>query len=429
MKIAIIGAGISGLSSALVLAKQNHEVHIFQKEASIGGLIATFDFNGIRAEHFYHFLCRDDHGVFELCRELGIDESIVFRKASTGFYCNGHLYPFSTASDLLQFSPLTLKDRIRFGLFALASKWRKDWDSLDKIPAKAWLLENLGKHCYDIIWKPLLEMKFGAFHDHISAAWVWHRVHRVARSNGKLGYLQGGTGKLMDVLTDELQSMNIKIHTASPVHHILTSENKITGLVHGNENTFVCDKIISTVPMKILSQLLPEGYTEYQKILESVHYIGVVCVLFKLARPVSNHFWLNVHDPDIPFNGVIEYTNLNPLSPNTEHLVYVPYYIDTSLAPYTEQNEKVIEDSWTALKRIQPALTDSDLLDVHVARTPFAQAVCPVEFCSSMPNQNSPIQGLHLLDSIFLYPEDRTQSGHIKRAKMLVESEEFLQNL
>ena len=425
MKIGIIGAGISGLCSALVLAKQNHEVHIFQKEDRIGGLIATFDFNGIRAEHFYHFLCRDDHGVFELCRELEIEQSIVFRKASTGFYCNGHQYPFSTAFDLLQFTPLSLKDRIRFGLFALAAKWRKNWDALDKIPAKTWLLTNLGAQCYDIIWKPLLEMKFGAYHDRISAAWVWHRIHRVARSNGKLGYMQGGTGKLMDAITEKLQSMNVTIHTASQVDRIITSNNVVSGLIYGNDKTFSCDKIISTVPMKILASLLPEGYSEYKKVLESVHYIGVVCVLFKLARPVSNHFWLNVHDPDIPFNGVIEYTNLNPLSTKTEHLVYVPYYVDTSLAPYTEPDEKIIEDSWSALKKIQPALSDSDLLDVHVARTPFAQAVCPVEFSSVMPKQTTPVRGLHLLDSIFLYPEDRTQSGHIIKAKMLAESQTF----
>ena len=47
MKIGIIGAGISGLSAALSLAKNGHKVDIFQRESTVGGLIATFDFDGL----------------------------------------------------------------------------------------------------------------------------------------------------------------------------------------------------------------------------------------------------------------------------------------------------------------------------------------------------------------------------------------------
>jgi hypothetical protein len=33
-----------------------------------------------------------------------------------------------------------------------------------------------------------------------------------------------------------------------------------------------------------------------------------------------------------------------------------------------------------------------------------------------MPEQRAPIEGLHLLDSAFLYPADRNQSGLILKA-------------
>jgi hypothetical protein len=68
------------------------------------------------------------------------------------------------------------------------------------------------------------------------------------------------------------------------------------------------------------------------------------------------------------------------------------------------------------MKLIAPELTDSDRLASHVARTPYAQAICPTNFLQVVPRQIAPIKGLHLLDSVFLYPEDRTQSGNILKA-------------
>jgi hypothetical protein len=51
-----------------------------------------------------------------------------------------------------------------------------------------------------------------------------------------------------------------------------------------------------------------------------------------------------------------------------------------------------------------------------VFRAPYAQAICPTHFLRLLPSQRAPIEGLHLLDSAFLYPEDRSQSGLILKA-------------
>ena len=44
-KIAIIGAGFSGLSAACYAAAAGHEVHIFEKNAAIGGRARQFTTN------------------------------------------------------------------------------------------------------------------------------------------------------------------------------------------------------------------------------------------------------------------------------------------------------------------------------------------------------------------------------------------------
>ncbi len=421
MKTGIIGAGISGLSAALALARRGHAVEVFQREDTVGGLIATFDFAGTRIEHFYHFLCATDEGYFALCRELGLSDRIRFAPAPTGFYYDGRTYPFSTPLDLLRFSPLPPSQRVRFGVFALEARWRKEWVQLDEMAAKPWLIDRLGKRAYEVIWEPLLALKFGDFHDRISAAWVWHRLHRVARSKGKMGYLEGGTALLLDTLTDRLNAMGVTIHPSRPVKRIQCHGGRVTGLSFDGAEDFACDRVVSTVPMQVLADLLPETEGAYAARLRRIDYIGVVCLLFKLKKPVSRNFWLNVHDPRVPFNGIIEYTNLNPLTRDDGHIAYVPYYVDTKHPLYHMADDEIFHTSWRAMKIIAPHLTDDDLVAHHVARAPFAQAICPVDFLKMIPDQTAPVAGLHLLDSIFLYPEDRTQSGHITQANALAE--------
>ncbi|MBX3177816.1 MAG: NAD(P)/FAD-dependent oxidoreductase [Candidatus Hydrogenedentes bacterium] len=416
MRVGIIGAGISGLSAALALRQAGHEVDVFQREDEAGGLLATFDFDGVPVEHFYHFLCRTDIGFFRFCQQLEISPFLRFDEVSTGFYYNGAPFRFCKPLDLLLFPGFPLADRLRLGKFAIDIRKRQDWEALDRIPAKQWLIDRLGETVYRVVWEPLLALKFGDYHDRISAAWIAHRVHRVARSRNQMGYLEGGTRRLLDTLVARLEAEGVRLHTGRPVKRILAEGDRVSGLAFDGHPDHACDRVISTVPLPVLAGLLPAGWEEYAAALSRIDYIGVVCVALKLRRPVSRHFWYNVHDPRIPFNGIIEYTNLNPMPGLGGHLVYVPYYAATDRPIYSLPDAEAVAQSWAALKRMNPALEDGDLLDSHVARTPYAQAICPAGFQDMLPDQIAPLKGLRLLDSTFLYPEDRTQSGHIVKA-------------
>lgn len=414
MKIGVIGAGISGLTAALRLASAGHSVEIFQREKEVGGLLGSFDFAGTRIERFYHFLCAGDTGYFDLCSELGIADRIRFVRALTGFYHEGRLFPFTTAADLLRFTSISLPQRLRFGLFALESILRTRWQSLDLLTAKTWLVSRIGRRAYDVIWEPLLSLKFGDKAGEISAAWVWHRVHRVARSKGRMGYLEGGTALLLDRLTQVLERKEVRIHPGRPVAQILVEQRRVGGLLLVDGHEFRCDSVISTIPLPLLASLLPTECDDYAARLRSFKYIGVACVSLKLRRQITPFFWLNVHDRRLPFNGIIEFTNLNPL--DGEHIAYVPYYVPTDSATYNMPPNELVERTWRGMKLVAPHLTDDDRIAAHVARAPFAQAICTAGFSAALPPQRSEISGLHLLDSVFLYPEDRTQSGNVIKA-------------
>ena len=56
MKIAIIGAGYTGLSAAYDLAKAGHEVTILEHSPTVGGLASGFTIEGTSLEKAYHHI-------------------------------------------------------------------------------------------------------------------------------------------------------------------------------------------------------------------------------------------------------------------------------------------------------------------------------------------------------------------------------------
>lgn len=416
MRIGVIGGGISGLTVAWELQKRGHDVALFEKAPSAGGLISTFDCAGIPIEKFYHFLCRNDDGYVMLCEELGIADRIRWVPSRTGFYYDGKLWPFSTPIDLIRFTPLSFIERIRFGLFALEARFRSEWKQLDAIPARPWLIDRIGQRAYDMIWDPLLAFKFGNRHESISAAWVWHRVHRVARSKGRMGYLEGGSALLLDTLLDRIRKDGVDVRESCGVSKMHCDESGVQGIDLEDGGTYECDAIVSAAPLHIVHKLLPEKFTNFREAIDAVDYIGVVCAVYRLKKRVTNNFWLNIHDPRMKCNGLIEFTNLNPVAPNGESIVYVPYYIATDAPFYSLSDEEIHEQSFSYIQMVQPKISGGDIIAHNVFRAPFAQAICTVNFLETRPRASGVIPNFYMLDSVYQYPEDRTQSGLILRA-------------
>ena len=55
MKIAITGAGCTGMSAAILLARLGHEVHVFEKSAQAAPLLRGFNRDGLHFETGFHF--------------------------------------------------------------------------------------------------------------------------------------------------------------------------------------------------------------------------------------------------------------------------------------------------------------------------------------------------------------------------------------
>lgn len=423
VRVAIIGAGAMGLAAAYHVLKAGHEVTVFEADRVAGGMAAHFDFAGLSIERFYHFVCKADRPTFELMQELGIGDRMVWRKTSMGYFVDGRHYRWGDPLALLTFPKLGLISKIRYGLHMFLSTRRNDWSSLEKVNARDWIVKWSGQRAYDVLWRRLFDLKFFEYADNISAAWIWTRIKRVGTSRAsllqeELGYIDGGSQTLIDTLVDAVEKRGGTLKLGARVSEITSQNGRVTGLVvDGAAQPF--DAVISTVPTPFVSKLVPGLPPEAKARYDAIRNIGVVCVLLKLRKPVTKHFWLNISDAGIDIPGIVEFSNLRHLP---ETVVYVPYYMPQTHPKFGRSSETFVAEAFGYLQRLNPALQAGDLLASQVGRLNYAQPVCEPGFLAKIPKVQTEIGGLQIADTCFYYPEDRGISESVRYGRLMAQA-------
>jgi protoporphyrinogen oxidase len=408
-RVVVIGAGAMGLAAAYRAAKNGHEVDVLEAASEPGGMAGHFDFDGISLERYYHFVCGSDYPTFELMAELGIADKMRWVATTMGFF-DGKLYDWGNPIALFKYPNLSFFDKARYGLFALVCVRRDKWDAIETESARTWILRWCGQNIYDKFWKPLFDHKFYEYADNISAAWIWTRIRRIGRSRTsmmeeRLGYIEGGTITLVDTLIEAIKATGGRVHLSQPALKITTENNVVTG-VNAPGGHFPADAVICTSPTPLVSALAPDLPQDWKDRYASIHNIGVICVIFKLKKAVSPHFWVNVSVPGIDIPGVIEFSNLRDFG-GQGHVIYVPFYMPVTNSKFAWKDEDLLAEAFDCLQRMNPSLSLDDIMATKVARLRYGQPICEPGFAAKIPPVQTPIAGLQIADTCFYYPEDR----------------------
>ena len=398
-----------GLATAWQALRDGHQVELVEGAPEAGGMAAHFNFDGDSVERFYHFVCKTDFPTFELLRELHMEDRLRWRPTSMGFYTDGHLHPWGNPVALLKLPNAPLLSKLRYGLLALISTRRDAWPELENQSAKEWIVRWCGEDAYRRFWKTLLEFKFYEYADQISAAWIWTRIRRIGRSRSslmqeELGYIDGGSQTLVDALVRSIEEQGGHIHLGSPVQFVTTSNNRVTG-AETTTRHFAADHVISTVPTPHVADMVPDLPEDWKQRYRAIRNIGVICLVYKLRKPVTEHFWVNVAIPNLTIPGVVELTNLRKEIDSS--IVYIPYYMPTTNEKFSWLDKDLVAEGFSCLLRLNPDLRASDIIATHVARLRYGQPVCEPGFAAKIPPVQTPIAGLQIADTCYYYPEDR----------------------
>lgn len=407
MKIAIIGAGFTGLSAAWRLQQKGHEVTIFEKETRPGGLAIGYQENNWEwplEKHYHHWFTNDSH-ILNLAKEF--DFPVLTKRITTSVYINNNFYQLDSPRAVLLFAKLPLIDRVRMGATLGFLKINPFWRPLEKIKATAVLPKLMGKKAWEMLWLPQLTNKMGKYANDISLVWFWTRITKRTPS---VAYPSGGFLRFAEHIVKAIQKKGGNVNFATQI--ISLNDNKNVTITYkeasGTTKQSEFDRAIVTLPSSLFLKIAPQLPQNYTDKLVHLKGLSATNLLIRMTKPFfPNHtYWLSICEKNSPVMAIIEHTNfMNPEHYHNEHLIYVGNYATTDdKLDWTKEKLLALYDP--ILKKIHPNY-EKNIIDYQVFTAPFAQPIVPINYSRLIPPMHTPLPHVYLANIEQVYPWDR----------------------
>ena len=359
-RVAILGAGISGLSSAALLKEKGYKVQLFEASDQIGGLARSFQWHGFHCDIAPHRLFTRDKEAKE--RLLELVPMNRHQRRSRIFIADRIVRDPVNPVELMWRLPPRVSSRLVWGYLF---KPKLPEDSFENLA-----LNKFGRGLYEFFFKPYTTKMFGVPPAEISVDWGRQKLRvsglrDVIRRNTKIFFRefhypkQGGYGAICQALGDKVAN---ETYLNSKVIGLETGEGRVRAVRcerDGKEERFECDRLISTLPATVLGRMLGHQF--------ALRFQSVVLIYLLVDKPrVMPYHWIYFGDSDVVINRMSEYKNFADANAPEDRTVLN--------AEVTIPSENPLEDTLDALQRYG-LLDRKDILDTLLLHERFAYPV------------------------------------------------------
>lgn len=318
-KIAIVGAGISGLCNAYWLDKKGLDVTVYEKTPHIGGSIITEKSDGFLIDLGPNSTLETSEVLSNLITELGLDEQKIYgNEASNNRYIvkNGELHP-------LPMSPMAF---LKTSLFSTGAKLRLFREPFIKptngedLSLADFVRYRLGKEFLDYAINPFVAGVYAGDPENLSTAAGFPKLYALEQKYGSLikGAIKGARerkrrkevakdrAKLfsfrdgMQILTDTLaEKLNGKINPETEVSGIINTDSGFLLELssHGKTSKKEFSNVIFSAPASSMAGILNSIAPIYAETISNIKYppVAVVFMGFKdsdIRRPLDGFGFL-----------------------------------------------------------------------------------------------------------------------------------------
>jgi len=422
MKIAIIGAGFTGLAAGYKLLKLGHEVTIFERDSNPGGLAIGHkekEWNWSLEHHYHHWFTSDKH-IIRLARELNFP--VLIRRPKTSVFVDNDIFQLDSPLHVLKFPNLSPIDKFRMAVTLAFLRYNPFWQPLEKIKVTEFLPLFMGKNSYKKLWEPQLINKFGKYSDEISLTWFWSRIKN---RTPDLAYPQGGFLEFALFLVKKIESIGGKVIFNTEVLNIKSGQKVAITIKNGQGKTSMMkfDKSIITLPSFLFLKIAPDLPNSYKTSLARLRGIGATNLVLRLKKQflADGTYWLSVCDTGSPIMAIVEHTNfMDKKNYNNEHIVYLGKYLSPDDDYYKMDADTLLSTYDTLLRKINPQYKKS-LIGYHLFKTPFAQSIVSLDYSKMIPPFKTPLKNVYLANIQQVYPWDRGTNYAVELGEKVVD--------
>ena len=158
----IIGAGYTGLATAIYLLDRGFKVYLIEKSNYLGGLgkVVRLSNRKLCEAFYHHYFINDKYLIYFLKRF--IDKKPNFKTGSMSIFSKNKFYPWNGLFDLLLFPKIEWLSKIRFLISTfILYKGFLSKKMLDKTSLSQGMQKLFGMQSFRTIWGPILIGKFG----------------------------------------------------------------------------------------------------------------------------------------------------------------------------------------------------------------------------------------------------------------------------
>ena len=368
MKYTVIGSGFSGLSTAAYLAKEGHEVHVFEKNDTIGGRARQFKDKGYTFDmgpswywmpdvfdKFFKDFDKNPKDYYDLI-ELNPGFQIIFPEAHTLKLSSNwnevlalfESYEPGSSKKLLSFME-EAEFKYNFGINKLVYE---PGISLKEVCTseiisnvfRLQLFKSYRKHVAKYFKNPFLIalLEFPVLFLGTAPAKTPAMYSLMAYSGIKQGtyYPMGGFAKVIDGMAQICKDLGVKFHLNSEIKDIVVENKKVVSIKTDSQEYKVDSLICSADYHHIDKEILPTHLSNYSEKYWDKRVLSPSCLIFyigvnKKIDKLDHHNLFFDEDIDVHTNEIYV-TKQWPKKP----LFYVccPSKTDPSVAPKNKEN-------------------------------------------------------------------------------------------
>lgn len=309
MRVAIVGAGLAGLATAIDLADAGHEIEIFEARPFVGGKVGSWvDPDGNHIEMGLHVFFGCYYNLFALMEKVGAGNNLRLKEHTHQFINEGGKVgeldfrfpvgaPFHGLKAFFTSSQLSALDKAANSLALGTSpivRGLVDFDGamktireLDKISFADWFRSHGGNDgSLKKMWNPIAYALGFIDTENISArCMLTIFMFFAAKTEASvLRMLEGSPHEyLHKPIVNYLEAKGVKIHTrhrVTDVHYTLEGEPRIDGVVVNNgetTTTITADTYVFALDIPGIQRIIPDAWRKWSE-FDNIYQLEAVPV-------------------------------------------------------------------------------------------------------------------------------------------------------